>query len=165
MSDLRFWHSTYTETCRRVHHRSPTDHAPNDLAALEAAAWNATYPTNDVFRLERRMLCREEHIAYLRAMSDDEFLINPGLMFPEAATDEQLATLLSTITVPTLLLNAMLDHLSTPEITLAVGRSMPGSKTVLFQNFEHSLADERPDLVNHEIGLFIEQLNAGVFRA
>lgn len=137
--------------------------AQDDPTALEAAAWNATHPTSDAFRLERRMLCRREHIAHLRTMSADEFLINPGLMFPEAATDEQLATLLSTLTVPTLIINAMLDHLSTPEVTLAVGRALPGSKTVFFQNFEHSLADERPDLVNHEIGLFIEQLNARVF--
>ena len=51
----------------------------------------------------------------------------------------------------------MLDHLSTPEITLAVGaisarlqdRPLPEFRAFARQN-------ERPDLVNHEIGLFIE---------
>jgi pimeloyl-ACP methyl ester carboxylesterase len=85
---------------------------------------------------------------------------NQGKPLPEAVTDEQLAALLAQVSVPTLLLCGIQDPIITPETVLLAARSIPGARTVFFQDYGHELAGQNPGPVMDQVRLFVDELNA-----
>jgi pimeloyl-ACP methyl ester carboxylesterase len=127
---------------------------------LLRAAIRATYPL--VSTDPRRQLRHEEMIeANVAAMLDPARpRWNQGKPLPEAATDEQLAALLATVSVPTLLLCGIQDTIITPDMVMLAARSIPGARTVFFQDYGHELARQNPGPVMDQVRLFINELNA-----
>jgi pimeloyl-ACP methyl ester carboxylesterase len=113
-------------------------------------------PTTDLTRLRRRA-------AWLQASSETAepagtVPINPGKVFPELDTNDEVAERLSHVSVPTLLLNGAQDDIIPAEMSLLVARSVPGAKMVLFQDHSHTLAREAPERLVSEITLFLSEL-------
>jgi pimeloyl-ACP methyl ester carboxylesterase len=86
--------------------------------------------------------------------------IDPGRVFPDLDTNEQVADRLSRVRVPTLLLNGAQDDLIPAEMSVLVARAVPGSKMVMYQDHSHTLAREAPERVIAEFLLFLQELDA-----
>jgi pimeloyl-ACP methyl ester carboxylesterase len=115
-------------------------------------------PTTDPERLRRRAkraLAARDRWARLSA---EERAISPGRLFPELATNPDVAHLLSQVTVPTLLLYAAQDDIIPPEMALLAARAVPGAKLVLYQDHSHSLASEAPQRLVDEVVLFMKEV-------
>jgi pimeloyl-ACP methyl ester carboxylesterase len=117
-------------------------------------------PTSDPVRLRRRA-------AWLQASGEQEnatgdVQINPGRVFPELETNEQVAERLGTVTVPTLLLNGAQDDIIPADMSLLVARSVPGAKLVLYQDHSHTLAREAPERVVDEVTLFLKEIGSPI---
>jgi pimeloyl-ACP methyl ester carboxylesterase len=117
-------------------------------------------PTDDPVRLRRRA-------AWLQASGEQEsstghIQINPGKVFPELESNEQVAKRLGTITVPTLLLNGAQDDIIPAEMSLLVARSVPGAKLVLYQDHSHTLAREAPERLVDEVALFLKEIGSPI---
>src|SRR5215471_17271042 len=113
-------------------------------------------PTDDPVRLRRRAAWQQAS-ASGTAVAEP---INPGRVFPELKTNDQIAEHLSHVSVPTLLLNGAQDDIIPAEMSLLVARSVPGAKMVLYQDHSHSLAREAPERVVAEVTLFLKELEA-----
>jgi pimeloyl-ACP methyl ester carboxylesterase len=111
-----------------------------------------------------RTAIREETIAALVRRhldySDEEAGINQGMPFPEATTDEELATILRTVDVPVLILAGMRDGVISPESALRAARSVPRAKAVLLEDEGHFVARERPERLVAEIAVYLGELNS-----
>ncbi|MFD2415143.1 alpha/beta fold hydrolase [Amycolatopsis pigmentata] len=111
-----------------------------------------------------RTAIREKTIATLVRRhldySDEEARINQGMPFPEATSDEELATILRTIDVPVLILAGMRDGVISPESALRAARSVPRAKAVLFEDEGHFVASERPERLVAEIAVYLGELNS-----
>jgi len=116
-------------------------------------------PTSDPRRLERRKAAAEEYARHVASMAPEERAIHPGVIFPQAKTDEALAATLRGIRVPTLLLCGAQDELATAEASLLAAKSVPGAKAVFFQDHSHTLASEAPERLAAEVALFLRELN------
>ena len=117
-------------------------------------------PTSDPVRLRRRA-------AWLQASGEHEnptgdVQINPGQVFPELETNEQVAERLGTISVPTLLLNGAQDDIIPADMSLLVARAVPGAKLVLYQDHSHTLAREAPERVVDEVALFLKEIGSPI---
>ena len=117
-------------------------------------------PTTDPVRLRRRT-------AWLQPSGDSPesargAQINPGKVFPELTTNDQVAERLGRISVPTLLLNGAQDDIIPAEMALLVAQSVPGAKLVLYQDHSHTLAREAPERLIGEISVFLNELESGV---
>lgn len=117
-------------------------------------------PTRDPLRLQRRAV-------WLQASGEQEnptghAQINPGKVFPELETNEQVAERLGTISVPTLLLNGAQDDIIPADMALLVARSVPGAKLVLYQDHSHTLAREAPERVVDEVALFLKEIGSPI---
>lgn len=124
------------------------------------AAIRATYPI--VSADPQRQRQHEEMIErQVAAMLDpDRPRWNQGKPLPQATTDEQLAALLAQVTVPTLLVCGIQDTIITPSMVLLAARSIPGARTVFFQDYGHELAGLNPRAVMDQVRLFVDELNA-----
>ena len=110
-------------------------------------------PTEDPVRLRRRS-------GWIESSSEGVTEpINPGRVFPELETNEQVADRLSRVRVPTLLLNGAQDDLIPAEMALLVARAVPGSKMVMYEDHSHTLAREAPERVVAEFMLFLHELD------
>jgi pimeloyl-ACP methyl ester carboxylesterase len=78
--------------------------------------------------------------------------------FPEAASNEELARILAGITVPVLSLAGMRDGVISPQSALRAAAAVPHSKTVLFEDEGHFVADERPHRLVREVKVFLDEL-------
>lgn len=111
---------------------------------------------------EERLRTREEtlrrlvehHLGY----SEEEALVNQGMPFPEASSNEELAEILAGITVPVLSLAGMRDGVISPQSALRAAAAVPHSKTVLFEDEGHFVADERPHRLVREVKVFLDEL-------
>lgn len=117
-------------------------------------------PTSDPVRLRRRA-------AWLQASGEQgspagHVQIDPGRVFPELETNEQVAERLGTIAVPTLLLNGAQDDIIPADMALLVARSVPAAKLVLYQDHSHTLAREAPERVVKEVRLFMEEIDSPI---
>ena len=118
-------------------------------------------PTTDPLRLQRREeLTRRMAERASREVPPEERAIDPGKMFPELATNDQVAERVSQVRVPTLMLNGAQDELIPAEMTLLVARSVPGAKLVLYQDHSHMLARESPERLVDEVMLFLREVGA-----
>jgi pimeloyl-ACP methyl ester carboxylesterase len=117
-------------------------------------------PTSDPQRLKRREEnARRMQERAARLVSPEEKAINPGKVFPELETNEQVAQRLSQVRVPTLLLNGAQDDLIPASMALLTATSVPGSKLVMYQDHSHTLAREEPERVVEEALLFLREIN------
>ncbi|WP_335981840.1 alpha/beta fold hydrolase [Streptomyces sp. CA2R106] len=103
-------------------------------------------------RTLRRLV--EHHLGY----TEQEALVNQGMPFPEAATDEELSKILRTIEVPVLSLVGLRDGVISPRSALRAATAVPHSKTVLFEDEGHFMAEERPRRLAREVGVFLGEL-------
>jgi pimeloyl-ACP methyl ester carboxylesterase len=96
----------------------------------------------------------ERHLAY----SEEEALVNQGMPFPQATTNEELAEILETVQVPVLSLAGLRDGVISPQSALRAATAVPHSKTVLFEDEGHFLAEERPRRLAREVRVFLDEL-------
>lgn len=91
-------------------------------------------------------------------LSEEEAVINQGMPFPEARTNQELAEILAAIRVPVLILAGMRDGVVSPQSTLRAAASVPGAKAVLFEDEGHFVSRERPERLVPDVKLFLDQL-------
>lgn len=96
----------------------------------------------------------EHHLGY----TEEEALVNQGMPFPEATTDEELEKILATIEVPVLSLAGLRDGVISPRSALRAAVAVRHSKTVLFEDEGHFMAEERPRRLAREVKVFLEEL-------
>jgi pimeloyl-ACP methyl ester carboxylesterase len=111
-------------------------------------------PTEDPLRLRRRATWQQSAAT---AVAEP---INPGRVFPELETNDQVVERLNHVSVPTLLLNGAQDDIIPAEMSLRVAQAVPGAKMVLYQDHSHTLARESPERVVAEVKLFLEELHS-----
>ena len=111
-------------------------------------------PTDDPVRLRRRAAWQQSSAG---APAES---INPGRVFPELETNEEVAQRLSEVRVPTLLLNGGQDDIIPAEMSLRVAQAVPGAKMVVYQDHSHTLAREAPERVVAEVLLFLQERRA-----
>ncbi|MEC3998095.1 alpha/beta hydrolase [Actinacidiphila sp. DG2A-62] len=115
-------------------------------------------PTEGEERLgiRERTLARlvEHHLAY----TEEEALVNQGMPFPEAADNEELAKILATVEVPVLSLAGLRDGVISPQSALRAATAVRHSKTVLFEDEGHFMAEERPRRLAREVKVFLAEL-------
>lgn len=92
-----------------------------------------------------------EQMGFWRGMSLEEARLNVRKPFPHQKTEEELIELLSTVTVPTLLLGGMHDDISLPKNLLRSCAAVKGSKLVLYENATHALDREHKDEIVSDI--------------
>lgn len=115
-------------------------------------------PTDDPVRLRRRTAwLQSNEQSGATAVAEP---INPGKVFPDLETNEQVAERLSQVSVPTLLLNGAQDDLIPAEMALLVARAVRGAKMVLFQDHSHTLAREAPERLVDEVMLFLKEIDS-----
>jgi pimeloyl-ACP methyl ester carboxylesterase len=115
-------------------------------------------PTEDPERLRRRAERARRTQGRWERMSPEERAIQPGIIFPELASNEAVAERLSQLQIPTLLLNGAQDDLVPAEMALRIARAVPGAKLVLYQDHNHSLASEAPERLVREVQVFMSEL-------
>lgn len=109
-------------------------------------------------RLERDRLI-DGAIESAMARDDDESQINQGMPFPEAKTNDELAAVLRTITVPTLMLAGMRDGIVSPESSLRGVMNVRDSKAVFFESEGHYMTREIPERLIREVRLYLDEIN------
>lgn len=96
----------------------------------------------------------EHHLGY----SEEEALVNQGMPFPEAADNEELAKILAAIDVPVLSIAGLRDGVISPRSALRAATAVAHSKTVLFEDEGHFMAEERPRRLAREVKVFLDEL-------
>jgi len=104
------------------------------------------------WELETRIFA--EQMGFWRGMSLEEARLNVRKPFPQQKTEDELAELLSTITVPTLLLGGMHDDISLPKNLLRSCAAVKGSKLVLYEDATHALDREHKAEIVSDIAEF-----------
>jgi pimeloyl-ACP methyl ester carboxylesterase len=130
---------------------------------LAKISWDTFYPTKDTRRLARREACRKEHLEIMMGRRKEEFLVRSNTMSgSDAKTEEEFHRQLSEMDVPLMLLNGMLDPLSTPEKALKVASLMPGAKLVTYQHWEHAGPDECPEEAARDCDRFFRDIEGRI---
>jgi pimeloyl-ACP methyl ester carboxylesterase len=109
-------------------------------------------PTDDPVRLRRRAAWQSSSAT---AVAES---IDPGKLFPDLETNEQVIERLAQVRVPTLLLNGAQDDIIPAEMSLLVAKSVAGSKMIMYQDHSHTLAREAPERLVAEIMLFLREV-------
>jgi Predicted hydrolases or acyltransferases (alpha/beta hydrolase superfamily) len=147
-------------TSKAMQRMNESAHKPEALDADDFPFY--LVPTTDERRLLRRAQLKQEFQERLTSFSPEERAIHPGVIFPEARTEEELVAILSGIKVPTLLLCGMFDELSTAETAFVAAKAIPKSKAVFYQDHSHTLASEAPERLISEVTRFIDEVNQGL---
>ena len=90
---------------------------------------------------------------------DNESRINQGMPFPEAKTNDELAEVLRTVRVPTLMLAGMRDGIVSPASSLRGVMNVRDSKAVFFESEGHYMTREIPERLIREVRLYLDELN------
>lgn len=110
-------------------------------------------------RRRQRDLLIDGAIAGAMARDDDESQINQGMPFPESKTNDELAAVLRTISVPTLMLAGMRDGIVSPESSLRGVMNVRDSKAVFFESEGHYMTREIPERLIREVRLYMDEIN------
>ncbi|MEO5535350.1 MAG: alpha/beta hydrolase [Pseudolysinimonas sp.] len=113
--------------------------------------------TDDPTRLEGREHMYAHVAARMAAQDESEAAINQGKPFPEATTDEELAAILRTVDVPTLILAGMRDGVISPLSSLRGIVNVPRAKAVFWEDEGHMIAGESPARLAREVGLWLSE--------
>jgi pimeloyl-ACP methyl ester carboxylesterase len=130
---------------------------------LAKIAWNTFYPSKDPKRLARREACRKEHLEIMLRRKREEFMVVPNTMSgSDAKTEEEFFKQLSEMNVPLMLVNGMLDPLSTPEKALKVASLVPGAKLITYEHWEHAGPDECPEAAARDCDRFFRDIQGRI---
>ena len=122
-----------------------------DSMATDVALDRLLVSTTDLHR-------RKKIITRVKAELDSiNGVPNPGLIWPDCKTDQELASKLKKIQVPILIIQGIQDNTNIVDIPFIATKSVPGAKSVYFQDEGHLIATENPTRVVDEIKLFIKQ--------
>ena len=73
-------------------------------------------------------------------------------------TEEKLIEALKTIQVPTLILGATDDPISTPELMMRTAKALPHCKLVMYSNCGHNIDTDLVEELSDEADRFIKQV-------
>lgn len=110
-------------------------------------------------RRHQRDLLIDGAIENAMSRDDIESQINQGMPFPEAKTNDELAAVLRTITVPTLMLAGMRDGIVSPESSLRGVMNVRDAKAVFFESEGHYMTREIPERLIREVRLYMDEVN------
>lgn len=126
-----------------------------DMEKIRRHVYKVDSPTQNPDRLRRRKENQEDSIDRWMTMKPEEFLINnENFAVTDATSPEELDKLVRNIHVPVLLINGMMDPISTMEEVMHVAGLIPGAKLVAYQNMGHSGLNECPDIIAADADLF-----------
>ena len=115
-------------------------------------------PIDNDPRREQRRAFRAMHIAMNPEPDPREKAIDYGRPLLKYKTEEKLVEMLHTITVPTLILGAIDDPISTPELMLRTAKALPHCKLVLYSNTGHNIDTDLVEELGGEADRFIKQV-------
>ena len=115
-------------------------------------------PIDNDERREKRRLVRAEHISKNAEPDPREKAIDYGRPLLKYKTEEKLVEMLRTIEVPTLILGAIDDPISTPELMLRTAKALPHCKLVIYSNCGHNIDTDLIEELCGESDRFIKQV-------
>lgn len=92
---------------------------------------------NDPVIGEAARAAKEQMIQFWEDMPEAAAILNPRKPFPKCQTEEELAAVLKTIHVPTLMLGGSEDNISSPELMVRSLNAVQDSKLILYQGVDH----------------------------
>ncbi|MBO6297725.1 MAG: alpha/beta fold hydrolase [Lachnospiraceae bacterium] len=113
---------------------------------------------NDPARVRRREF-RENHIAQNPEPDPREKAIDYGRPLLKYKTEEKLREALHTIQTPTLILGAVDDPISTPELMLRTAKELPHCKLVMYSNTGHNIDTDLVEELTFETDHFLKQVD------
>ncbi len=113
---------------------------------------------NDAAREARRDR-RAKHIAMNPEPDPREKAIDYGRPLMKYQTEEKLREMLHTIQIPTLILGAIDDPISTPELMLRTAKELPHCKLVMYSNTGHNLDTDLIEELTIESEHFLKQVD------
>lgn len=114
---------------------------------------------DEVDRRRDRDILVDAGVAASMERDDGESQINQGMPFPEAKTNDELAAILRTIRVPTLMLAGMRDGIVSPASSLRGVTNVRDSKAVFFESEGHFMTREIPERLIREVRLYLDEIN------
>ena len=115
-------------------------------------------PIDNDERREKRRSVRAEHISKNTEPDPREKAIDYGRPLLRYKTEEKLIAMLRTIEVPTLILGAIDDPISTPELMLRTAKALPHCKLVIYSNCGHNIDTDLIEELCGEADRFIRQV-------
>ncbi|MBO7425616.1 MAG: alpha/beta fold hydrolase [Clostridiales bacterium] len=112
---------------------------------------------NDPLREERRNF-RAMHISHNLEPDPREKAIDYGRPLMKYKNEEKLREMLHTIQVPTLILGATDDPISTPELMLRAAKELPHCKMIMYSNTGHNIDTDLVEELSDEADRFIKQV-------
>ncbi len=112
---------------------------------------------NDEARQKRRDV-RAKHIAKNPEPDPREKAIDYGRPLLKYKTEEKLREMLHTIQTPTLILGAVEDPISTPELMMRTAKELPHCKLVMYSNTGHNLDTDLIEELAFESEHFLKQV-------
>ena len=113
---------------------------------------------NDPVR-EKRRLRRDEHIASNPEPDPREKAIDYGRPLLKYKTEEKLCEMLHTINTPTLILGAIDDPISTPELMIRTAKQLPHCKLAMYSNTGHNIDTDLIEELVFESVHFLTQVD------
>ncbi len=130
---------------------------------LKKMAWIEHWPTQNPDRLRRREANHKNHLELLMKRKKEEFLIiNTDMSACEAASVEEFEERLAGLEVPILIINGMLDQLSTPEKAFRAAQLIPGAQLLIYQHLGHGGPDECPELIARDCDRFFQDIEGRI---
>ncbi len=115
-------------------------------------------PIDNDPRREQRRAFRAMQIATNPEPDPREKAVDYGRPLLKYKTEEKLVEMLHTIEVPTLILGAIDDPISTPELMLRTAKALPHCKLVLYSNTGHNIDTDLIEELCGEADRFIKQV-------
>ncbi len=106
---------------------------------------------------EARRDIRNKHIAMNREQDPREKAIDYGRPLMKYKSEEKLREMLHTIQTPTLILGAIDDPISTPELMMRTAKELPHCKMVWYSNTGHNLDTDLVEELVFETDHFLKQ--------
>ena len=113
---------------------------------------------NDEARSKRRAV-REGHISHNPEPDPREKAIDYGRPLLKYKTEEKLCEMLHTINTPTLILGAIDDPVSTPELMVRSAKQLPHCKLVMYSNTGHNIDTDLIEELAGESERFLKQVD------
>ena len=116
-------------------------------------------PIDNDPRREKRRAFRAGHIAMNPEPDPREKAIDYGRPLLKFKTEEKLCEMLHTIEVPTLILGAIDDPISTPELMMRTAKALPHCKMIWYSNCGHNIDTDLVEELCSESDRFLKQVS------
>ena len=116
-------------------------------------------PIDDDEARSKRRAAREEHISHNPEPDPREKAIDYGRPLLKYKTEEKLCEMLHTINTPTLILGAIDDPISTPELMVRTAKQLPHCKLVMYSNTGHNIDTDLIEELSTESERFLKQVD------